>query len=174
MKVKRTMVLLIVWMGLMLLPCMNVWAEEGASTKDVYELIPRAASVVEELGDEGLEAFNDPKGEFKYKDAYVFVINCNNMTMAAHPAKQLVGTDLSASKDKNPDPAKVRLHAHEMCKLSKQPNGGWLEYYWNKLGSDEIARKVGFVIGAPGTTYAIVSSIYDSSSDVDALNDMVK
>ena len=131
-----------------------LWAQENAKADDVYELILKAVPVLEELGQDGLAAFNDPKGEFVYKDAYVFVIDCATMTMAAHPAKQLAGSDLSNSRDKNPDPAKVKQHGKEMCELSRQPNGGWLEYWWNKLGSDEVARKIGFVIGVQGTSYA--------------------
>ena len=144
--------------------------DSKASTDDVYNLILKAVPVLEQLGEEGLAAFNDPKGEFVYKDAYVLVIDCSTMTMVAHPAKQMVGVDISNSKDKNPDPAKVKQHGHEMCALSKRPSGGWLEYYWNVLGTEEVARKVGFAIGVPGTSYALVSTIYNDTADIDQLN----
>lgn len=149
-------------------------AESGASTDDVYELILKAVPVIEELGEEGLQAFNDPKGEFVYKDAYVYVIDCSTMTMAAHPAKPMQGADLSDSRDKNPDPAKVKRHGHEMCEISKQPNGGWVEYWWNKLGSEEVARKVSFSIRVPGTNYMLSASIYDDTSDIEKLNASIR
>ncbi len=152
----------------------GVRAEDGATTEDVYELILKAASVMEQLGEEGLAAFNDPKGEFVYKDAYVFVINCSNTTMAAHPVKKLVGIDLSNVPDKNPDPAKIKHHTLEICELQKAPNGGWLEYWWTKMGSDEVARKIGFVIGVPGTPYALASTIYDETTDIAKLNASLK
>lgn len=34
---------------------------------------------------------------------------------------------------------------------------GW-NTIWNKLGSEEVARKIGFVIGVPETTYALCHS----------------
>ena len=144
--------------------------DNGATADDVYELILKAVPVIDELGEDGLKAFDDPKGEYVYKGAYVFVIDCSTMTMVAHPAKHMVGADLSKSIDKNPDPAKRKKHGDEMCELSKRPNGGWLEYYWNRLGSEEVARKIGFVIGVPGTTYALASTIYDDTTDIDKLN----
>lgn len=151
-----------------------VFAQDSATTDDVYELILRAVPVIQELGQEGLDAISDPKGEFVKKGAYVYVIDCATMKMVAHPAKKLVGLDLSNDRDKNPDPAKVKMHSREMCELSKLPSGGWLEYYWNKLGSEEVARKVGFVIGVPGTSYALMSAIYDDTSDVAKLNASLK
>lgn len=159
--------------GLFFIPAAN--AEGGATTDDVYELILKAVPVIEELGDEGLKAFNDPKGEFVYKDAYVYVMNCSSpLTMVAHPAKSLQGRDVSKVMDKNPDPSKVKNHGLEMCEVSKNPNGGWVEYWWNKLGSDEVARKVAFAIRVPGSNYMLISSIYDDTSDVDKLNASLK
>ncbi len=158
-----------VW-AMTIISCVTVLAQEDATTDEIYELILKALPVIEELGDEGLPAFNDPKGEFVYKGAYVYVIDCATMTMAAHPAKQLVGANLSNMKDKNPDPAKIKKHTYELCELSKRPNGGWVEYYWTKPDSDEVARKIGFVIGVPGTSYALTSSIYDETTDIKKLN----
>lgn len=173
-KPRKIMSLITALIALALLPGAASFAEEGATTDDVYNLILKAVPVIQELGQEGLEAFKDPKGEFVVKDAYVLVIDCSTMTMVAHPNPKLVGMNLSESKDKNPDPAKVKYHGREMCELSKKPNGGWLEYYWDKMGSDQIARKVGFVIGEPGTGYALISSIYDETSNVDELNASLK
>lgn len=158
---------------LAMLPCMNAVAEDGATTNDVYELIIKAVPVVQELGDAGLAAFNDPKGEFVYKDAYVIVLDCSTMKMVAHPNPKVIGLSLDGV-DKNPDPAKVKHQGREMCQLSKNPNGGWLQYYWTNLGSDEIVRKVGFAIGVSGTNYALVSVISDETSNVDELNASLK
>ncbi len=46
---------------------------------------------------------------------------------------------------------------------------GWLEYYWDETVNGET-RKVGFTIGLPGTSYALVSSIYEETSSLDELN----
>jgi cytochrome c len=50
----------------------QVQADDNKATpKDVYDIVLKAYEVVKALGDEALPAFNDPKGEFLYKDTYV-------------------------------------------------------------------------------------------------------
>ena len=151
-----------------------VCAEEKATPEEVYTLILKAVPVVEELGEAGLEAFKDPKGEFVYKDTYVLVLDCANMVLVAHPNKKLIGLDLKNNFDKNPDPAKRKQHDREICQVSQRPNGGWVEYYWEKLGSTEPSRKISFTIRAPGTDYALVAGIYDETTSVDQLNASLK
>lgn len=149
-------------------------AGDGATPQEVYELILKAVPVVESLGEEGLEAFKDPHGEFVYKDTYVLVLDCGNMVLAAHPNPKLVGLDLNNHEDKNPDPSKRKNQDKEICQVSKNPNGGWVEYYWEKLGESAPARKISFTIQVPNTEYALVAGIYDENTSVDELNAMVK
>jgi len=148
-------------------PCI---ASEKATPEEVYELILKAMPVLEELGEEGLAAFNDPKGEFFYKDTYVIVIDCAKMVMAAHPNNKFIGIDLKNHMDKNPDPAKRKNPNVECCEVSKNPNGGWTEYYWEKLGETTPKRKIGFTIKVPGTDYILVAGIYDDVTSIDELN----
>ena len=161
--------------SIMVLVCMPflyspVWAQDGATIEEVYDLILNAVPIMEELGEEGLDAFKDPHGEFVYKNAYVLVIDCGKMKMAAHPIAKFVGLDLSNQMDMNPDVSKRKNQNIETCEMAKRPNGGWIEYWWTKPNSDEVARKVGFVIGIPGSDYALVSAIYDDTADIDELN----
>ena len=156
------------------LVCAPSYAGEKATADEVYELIIKAVPVVEELGEPGLDAFKDPKGEFVYKDTYVLALDCTNMVLVAHPNNKLIGLDLKNNQDKNPDPAKRKNHDREICQVSKQPNGGWVEYYWEKLGSGQPARKISFAIQVPGTDYTLVSGIYDDATSVDELNASLK
>jgi cytochrome c len=145
-------------------------AAEKAAPQEIYDMILKAAAVLSELGDEGLQAFNDPKGEFVWKDTYVFIINSETMRVAAHPKKSRIGVDISNNRDKNPDPAKRKNHSAEMVQKAKNPKGAWVDYYWTKLGSDKPFRKISFVIMAPGTKYVIAAGIYDDKTNVDELN----
>jgi len=163
-------VMMIVALMMTALCCSSAAAQDKATPQEVYDLIIKAVPVVQELGEDGLEAFKDPKGEFVYKNAYVIAFDCGKMKMAAHPNPKLVGIDLTNHQDKNPDPAKRKNQDREACEISKRPNGGWMEYYWNKPNSEEVARKVGFVIGVPGTDYALMSTIYDDDANIDELN----
>lgn len=155
-------------------PFTTVCAGEKATPEEVYELILKAVPVVESLGEAGLDAFKDPNGEFVYKDTYVLALDCSQMVLAAHPNNKLIGLDLKNNQDKNPDPAKRKNHDREICEVSKRPNGGWVEYYWEKLGESTPSRKISFAIQVPGTDYALVSGIYDEGTSVDSLNQMVK
>ena len=158
----------------MFLPATSTLAEEKATPNEVYELILSAVPVLQQLGEQDLVAFNDPKGEFVYKDTYVLVHECEKMVMAAHPNPKLVGFDLNKIVDKNPDPAKRKNQSAEMAEISKRPNGGWVEYYWEMLGSTEPARKISFAIQVPGTNSVLIAGIDDDSTSVDELNAAIK
>ena len=159
---------------LIFLPCSQTFAQGKATSDDVYQLILRAVPVMEELGDAGLEAFKDPKGEFVYKDTYVLVLDCDKMVLAAHPNNKLIGIDLKDHLDKNPDPGKRKNQDREVCEVSTRANGGWVEYYWEKLGSDVPSRKISFTVRVPNTGYALVSGIYDDTTSVEELNARLK
>ncbi|MBW1779541.1 MAG: cache domain-containing protein [Deltaproteobacteria bacterium] len=140
----------------------QVWAgDEKASAKNVYDLVIKAHSVVSNLGEEGLAAFNDPKGEFVYKDTYAFVLQCPKYVVA-HPyaIDKLKGKDLSA----------VYPHQNTLCEAAKNPKGQWVEYQWPKPGEKKPSRKVGFVIPVEGTPYAVVASIFSDDLSVEKLN----
>ncbi len=138
------------------------WAEgDKATPQDVYDLVLKAHSVISNLGKEGLVAFNDPKGEFVYKDTYVFVHECPKYVVA-HPfaLDKLKGKDLS---NKYP-------HQKTLCEAAKNPQGKWVEYQWPKPGETKPSRKVGFIIAVEGTPYQVAASIYSDDISVDELN----
>jgi len=174
MKMKTLMMMTMAVMMLGLLPCVTAVAQETATTDDLYALILKAVPVIEELGEEGLEAFKDPNGEFVVKGSYAFVLDCSTMKMVAHPVAKIIGVSLYDTTDNNPDPAKVKHHGREMCELSKNPNGGWLDFYYADKDTNKIVRKVGFVLGVPGTNYTVVSSAPDATSNIEELNASLK
>lgn len=141
-----------------------------ATTDEVFQLILKAVEVLQALGEEGLQAFNDPQGEFSFKDTYIMVENCETMTIVAHPNPGLIGLDVSEGLDKNPDPAKQINPNVAVCKVKENPNGGWVEYYWEKLGEDKPSRKISFALGVPGTPWVVVAGIYNDTISVEKLN----
>ena len=92
------------------------------------------------------------------------------MKILAHPKKKQIGADLSQNQDKNPDTGQKKFHNREMCTIAKNPNGGWIEYWWSKLGDDKASRKISFVLQVPGKPYVVVSGIYNDDADVAKLN----
>ena len=132
-----------------------------ATTEDVYNLVLKAFEVVQSLGDEALPAFNDPKGEFVFKDTYAYVERCPN-EMVAHPfaMAKLKGVDLSKSFAFN----------NKLCVASDNPMGGWAEYNWPKPGETEPSRKVAYGIKVDGTPYTIFAGIYSDTAQIEDLN----
>lgn len=149
-------------------------AKEKASHEDVFELIVNAVTVLDALGAEGLEAFNNPKGEFVRKDVFVFIIDSDEKKIVAHPKKKRIGADISNNMDKNPDPSKRKKHNLEMIEKANNPMGGWVEYWWPKLGEEKPSRKISFVCRVPGSPYIAVSGLYDETVDIEYLNAKLK
>lgn len=136
-------------------------AGDMATPADVHKLVVSAYDVVKVLKDEALPAFNDPKGEFVYKDTYVFVLQCPQYVVA-HPfaLEKLKGKDLR--KD---FPFQVSL-----CEAGKDSDGSWVEYEWPKPGSTEPSRKVSFSIHVAGTPYTVVAGVYNDTDSIEDLN----
>ena len=136
-------------------------AGEKATANDVYDLVTKAYPVVETLKEESLVAFNNPKGEFIYKDTYVYVMQCPEYVVA-HPyaIDKLKGKDLREKY-----PFQITL-----CEGGQNPQGTWVEYSWPKPGSQEPARKIAFVISVKGTPYTIAAGIYDETTSIEELN----
>lgn len=141
------------------------FAEEKATPEEVYENVVQAAEVMKSMGAEGLVAFNDPKGEFVWKDTYVLVTSCKEGKIAAHPSEKVRGLSTEDIKDKKTG----RLFMKDFCE-SLNPNGRWTEYWWNKLGSDKIFRKLLFVIPVEGSPYEVAAGLYDENLSLEELN----
>jgi hypothetical protein len=143
----------------------TVWAGERATPKDVYELVVKAYEVLSTLGEDALPAFNDPKGEFVYKDTYVYVLQCPEYVVA-HPfaIDKLKGRDLS----------NVYPHQKTLCEGDKNSFGGWVEYEWPKPGSDNPERKISFVLQVKGTPYTVSAGIYNSDLTIAQLNGTIR
>ena len=146
----------------------NVLAEERATAKEVYEMVLNAASVLEGLGEEGLSAFNDPKGEFVWKDTYVQVYNCEARQCVGHPNPK----NLTFPPDVwwNFQDKKGNYLTQNLCEASKDPYGGWVEYWWPKIGETEPSRKITFIIQVPNTPYQVSAGIYDDNLTIEELS----
>jgi signal transduction histidine kinase len=147
--------------------------EEKATPQEVYELVIKAATMLEQLGSEGLTALSDTR-EFALKDSYVYAVNCDEDTVVAHPSKKYIGLKLSEIYDKNPDESKRKLHNLEMCDGANSPNGIWVEYWWEKLDDETPHRKISFMIQVPGQPYQVTAGIYNDTVTIEELNETLK
>ena len=149
------------------------FAEEKATPQEVYEMVLKASQMVEQLGDEGINALSNSK-EFVWKDSYVWAINCGEQKVAAHPNHKYIGMDIGKIWDKNKDESKRKRHNLDLCEGAKNPYGVWVEYYWEKLGSTEPARKISFMIQVPGQPYQVTAGIYDDHTTIEELEKTLK
>ena len=146
----------------------SVCAGEEATPEEVYRMVVKASEVLQVMGAEAIPEFNDPKGEFVWKDSYVFVADCTVPTAVAHPfIPALVGPDQS-----NLQGAQGHYFVADLCKATEDPNGGWTEYWWPKPGypRDQAFRKISFSIDVPGQPYQLSAGIYNEAMSVDELN----
>jgi cytochrome c len=148
-----------------------VCAGESATPEEVFEMVVRASEVLQIMGEEALPEFNDPKGEFVWKDSYVFVADCSVPTATAHPfIPALIGPDQS-----NLQGTRGNYFVADLCKATESPNGGWSEYWWPRPGfPDQDFRKISFSIDVPGQPYQVSAGIYNDSLTVEELNQILR
>lgn len=136
-------------------------ADRAATPQDAYDMVLKASYVLENMGKEGLEAFSHKEGEFWKGDLYITVWNCDEKRMVFH-----INPKLIEMGDKAWDlQGKTGVYlSRELCAAAKNPNGGWVEYWWPKPGETEPSRKITFIIQVPGQPYQVTAGIYDETT----------
>ncbi len=131
----------------------------GTATKDeCVSMCKKAAAMVKEKGlDAALAEVANLKGQFVWKDSYVFAIDSKKGNVLAHPYKPgLVGKNLLAIKDVNG----VMFFA-EFVKVSNSSAGeGWVNYMWPKPGEKKPSPKQTYVFKVPGQNVSMCAGIY--------------
>ncbi len=165
-KIKLTLALLC------LLFATSASATEPATPEEIYTNVLKGVEVLQALGAEGLPAFNDPKGEFVWKDTYVQVYECD--------ASRIVGQINPALRQWTPEKfhsivdKKGNRITKMICDASKKPDGDWIEYWWPKAGETEASRKITFVLQVPGQPYQVSAGIYDDTVSLEELKAISK
>jgi len=160
------------WLGIVLLAglCGPLRAQEEATPDEVIKKTREAAEAMTKSGEAGLEDFNKPNGPWVWKDTYVFVFDCVEGVIVAHPINQkLVGKNVMGLKD-----SKGNFFFAQLCDASKNPKGGWVEYWWPKPNQTEPSRKVSYMFGVPNSHYQVGAGIYDDKVSVDQLEALLK
>jgi len=147
--------------------CTVAVGQDHATAQDVVAKVRDAASTLAKTGD--LAQFNQKQGPWVWKDTYIFVLNCDKMTQAAHPLRpDLVGTEISSIKD--PKGNAIFPNPKEVCEAARKPSGTWGEYLWAKPGEKEGSRKVSYLLSAKGTPYVVAAGVYDDKASIAELS----
>ena len=147
--------------------CTVAVGQDHATAQDVVAKVREAASALAKTGD--LAQFSHKQGPWVWKDTYIFVLNCDKLTQAAHPLRpDLVGTEISSIKD--PKGKAIFPDPKEVCEAARKPSGTWVEYSWAKPGEKEGSRKVSYLLSAKGTPYVVAAGVYDDKASIAELS----
>jgi hypothetical protein len=147
-------------------------AEETATPQEIFDMVVKGSYLMENLGEEGLAAFNEPNGEMAWKDTYVQVYNCGERQIPGHPTPAV--REFSPEKFWNLQDSNGVYICREICEASKSTGGGWIEYQWPKRGATEPSRKITFVTQVPNTPWQVSAGIYDENVSIKELNEKLK
>ena len=132
-------------------------AQEKATKAECMAKCREAAKQINEIGlDAVLKKISDPKGEFVWKDSYVFCFNTEKIL--AHPVNFIIGMDISTIKDSN-----GMLYMEEMMKVARANGEGWVNYmYVNRYSSDPTPQpKISYVLNVPEAGVVLGAGIFE-------------
>ncbi len=133
----------------------GAWAADAATADEVVGKVKEAAADVKAHADVALTEYDKKDGKWAWKDTYVWVLDCTNGVVKAHPNEKVKGMKLADLKDK----ATGKEIGTALCDAAKKTNGGWVEYMWTKPGAEGNHRKVAYVLTAGN--YAVSAGVYD-------------
>jgi cytochrome c len=150
------------------------WAEatESATPEEVIAKVNQAAKYLHEKGDSAVAEFNAKTSQWIWKDSYVFIYNCQQNRMIAHPFRpDLVDKPILQIKD-----TKGTLLFQKLCEAGKSKNGGWVEYYWDKPGDTVPSRKISYALSADVSFKVgiqVGAGIYDDKATLEQLTGLI-
>ena len=152
---KKLCQLLAVSMACLILTSMAM-AQDHASKEEVVSKVKEAAALIKAKGLDGcIEAINDPKGAFVWKDTYVFLMDLDGKILA-HPVNaKLIGKTPTVAD------ANGKMFSAEFIAVGKSQGEGWVDYMWPKPGEQAPSKKITYVYRAPETNVIVLSGIYE-------------
>jgi len=98
------------------------------SREEAVDMVKKAVALYKSAGrDKAFDAINNPKGDFQYKDLYIWVIDVdsNGLCLARPVFRQLIGQELCDFADS--DGKRFMLEA---CEVGRTKGVGWVDYMW--------------------------------------------
>jgi len=167
---KSVVIPVLILLSLLASNTVSVLAEERATPQEVIKKVNDAAQFLSTAGEIGLAQFMDRNGRWIWKDTYVFVMQCDRMTVVAHPVNaKLVGKNHAGAKD-----IKGNYFMVQYCEAAKKPQGRWVELWYPKVGERQPSRKLNYVLQVPDTPYQVGAGVYDDTLSVAELNRLIR
>ena len=119
-------------------------------------LVLKALDYIKENGKEkAFAAFMDKKGEFIYKDLYLFVIDMKGNVLVHGEDKSLVGKNQLDLKDST-----GKHFIQDFIKLMQMEDSAWAEYKWRNYETHEIEPKLTFLKKLDDNTFIGCGAYY--------------
>ena len=146
-------------------------SQKGQATPiEVVKKVHKAAALLANKDINGLEIIRDSASEFKWKDTYIFVVNCEkDLVMANSAFPEREGGDIKQHTDYN-----GKRYGLKLCDTAKRPGGDWVEYIWLKPGGDRPLRKISYVISVKGLPYQVGAGIYNEDISIEELRQLTE
>lgn len=150
-------------------------AAETATAEEAVAKVQAAAKFLQEKGSSGYPEFNSSSGRWVWKDSYVFVYDCRQDRMIAHPFRpDLVGRPIMQITDNA-----GKYIFKELCKAGgdSRGNGGWVEYAWPRPGAGALSRKITYALAADisfASGIQVGAGIYDDRITMAELSKVVE
>ncbi len=169
---------ILIVLGAAVLVCGLLRAASGQEKATPEEIVSRvreaasslAKSAAKQPAAAALAPFDQKQGPWVWKDTYVFVVDCGQAIIAAHPANpELIGKDATSLLDTQGHP-----FFWQVCDALKRPSGIWLQYWWPKPGQKEGSRKISYALRAGNTQYVVGAGIYDDKLTIPDLEKLTR
>lgn len=102
------------------------FANERGTADEAIALVQKAVAYLKANGKEKAYAeFNNPNGQFKDRDLYIFVIDMTGLEWANGANQKIVGKNVLDLKD-----AEGKMMVKSFIDLAKTKGKGWVDYKW--------------------------------------------
>jgi signal transduction histidine kinase len=140
------------------------WAQKAATPEEVVQKTRQAAQYLAQDKTNGLITFSRRTSEYVWADSYVFVVDCQQKRIVAHPINHtLIGQNIAFLKDPT-----GKLFGPMLCEGDKA-RGHWIEYSWPKPDEEKPVRKLTYLEPVPGTPYRVGAGVYNETMSLDQL-----
>lgn len=118
---------------------LNAYAADDSA--EAIAMVKKAVALVKESGrDKAIAAFNDPNGDFKKGDLYIFVTGMDGKMLANGANTRLIGKDLINLKDSD-----GKFFVQSYIELAKTKGLGWVDYKWVNPQTKAIDKKSSYI-----------------------------
>jgi len=130
---------------------------ESATKEEIINKCQSAGKLIQDKGiDAAIAAIGDKKGEYVWKDTYVFLMDLDGKMLALPFKPELTQrSDLLQVADTDGKPLFM-----EFVKLANSSGKGWVDYMWPKPNEEKPVGKTSYIYRVPGTQYFVGAGIY--------------